>query len=397
MKKHQLKLALILSLLCYSNTGFSQTYIPGNVYFDSTGYVEYRAGNLPIIISAPHGGSVEPASIPDRTCAGCVTVKDSWTQTISEGLYDELFQKTGCYPHVIINLLHRKKFDANRDIVDAADGNPTVEHAWNAYHEFIDSAKSQAASDYGRGLFLDIHGHAHTIQRIELGYLVSRSELQLSDSSLNTTTFIEESSIRSLVDDNNLNHSHSELLRGQNSFGELMENKGFPAVPSFSDPFPQGSDPYFSGGYNTLRHGSSENEGKIDAIQIELNQDVRFDDSTRLILIDSLAQSALEYYDVHYNDQFLGSYCSLILGIDDDNSESNSLSIYPNPTSDYFSVKNNFAALQINIYNTFGRKVASKKVETNEKIDVSELNSGLYFVQILKEGALLYSDKVVIN
>ena len=25
---------------------FSQTYVPGQIYFDSTGYVEYRAGNL---------------------------------------------------------------------------------------------------------------------------------------------------------------------------------------------------------------------------------------------------------------------------------------------------------------------------------------------------------------
>jgi len=96
-------------ILCAWNLGFSQTFIPGNIYLDSTGYVAYRAGNLPLIISSPHGGSLQPDSIPDRTCSGCVTVGDAYTKTIAEGMYDEIFKKTGCYPHVIINLLHRKK------------------------------------------------------------------------------------------------------------------------------------------------------------------------------------------------------------------------------------------------------------------------------------------------
>lgn len=397
MKKFGSKIAWFIILLCFSNSIFSQSYIPGNVYLDSTGYVEYRAGNLPIIISAPHGGSLEPSSIPDRTCAGCVMVKDSWTQTISEGMYDEIFDKTGCYPHVIINLLHRKKFDANRDIGDAADGNPKVEQAWKAYHEFINSAKTQVASDYGRGLFLDIHGHGHSIQRIELGYLLSKSELQLPDSSLNATILIEESGIKQLIGDNIQNHSHTELLKGPNSFGTLLAKKGFPSVPSSADPFAQGNEPYFSGGYNTQRHGSRDTALGIDAIQVELNQQIRFNDSTRLVLIDSLAQTAMQYYDLHFNNQFLGNYCALILGHFTPSIDNNSISLYPNPTTEHFVLSPNLASLQVLIYNNQGQKVLSKKVKPNEKIDVRELSKGLYIVQVLSQEKLLEVIKLAVR
>lgn len=312
-QQNSLKAIFSSLLFLLVNTAIAQ-YVAGNTYFDATGYVEYRAGNLPVIISVPHGGDLEPVTIPDRSFGSLI--KDSWTKTIGEGLYDAFYEQTGCYPHLIINLLHRKKFDANREIGEAADGNPTVEEAWYGYHEFIDSSKMQITEDYGRGIFLDIHGHAHTIQRIELGYLLSGSELRLSDATLNTNTYIEESSIRSLEGDNLENLMHSELLRGDDSFGTLLDDKGFPSVPSFTDPFPNEGESYFSGGYNTVRHGSRDNVGSIDAIQIELNQDVRFISVNREALIDSLADVTNEYLNIHFNDQYFGNFCNLILPVE---------------------------------------------------------------------------------
>ena len=46
-------------------------YTPGQSYFGRNGYVEYIAGNAPVILTAPHGGTLTPASIPDRTAAAC--------------------------------------------------------------------------------------------------------------------------------------------------------------------------------------------------------------------------------------------------------------------------------------------------------------------------------------
>lgn len=383
----------IIAVGVLSFSAFSQTYIPGNTYIDSTGYVEYRAGNLPIIISVPHGGTLEPSSIPDLSCNGTPSgFIDSYTKEIAEGLYTTFYQETGCYPHIIFNLLHKKKFQANGNLNDAACGNPTVEEAWYNYHDFIDSAKAQIVEDYNRGLFLDIHGHAHTIERIELGYLLSKSELQLSDSDLNTNTYVEESSIRKLVSDNIQDYTHSELLRGQYSFGTLMDQKGFPSVPSFSDPFPQQSEPYFTGGYNTQRHGSRDNNGEIDAIQIEFNQDIRFDSDMRALLIDSLTSSINEYINYHYNDQFMENFCGLILGGSEQ--EKIDLKLYPNPATDYFYLSGQINNAELIIVNSFGQEVVSEDW-SNDIIKIKDLPTGLYFVKVISNHRTLNTLKLI--
>jgi hypothetical protein len=105
---------------------------------------------------------------------------------------------------------------------------------------------------------------------------LSKSELQLTDTELDSAFYVEQSSIQSLVSDNLNALSHAQLLRGEDSFGTLLGDREFPAVPSSQDLFPADNEAYFSGGYNTGRHGS-EDGGFIDAIQIECNQDIRFD------------------------------------------------------------------------------------------------------------------------
>lgn len=51
---------LVLVSLIWSKTS-SQSFIPGEIYIED--FVEYRAGNLPFIISVPHGGTIEPLSL----------------------------------------------------------------------------------------------------------------------------------------------------------------------------------------------------------------------------------------------------------------------------------------------------------------------------------------------
>ena len=394
MKIFFLKSSALVILIFTSHILFSQTFVPGRTYFDSSGYVEYRAGNLPIIISAPHGGSLEPSIIPDRNCSGCISEKDAWTKNIAEGMYNAFIKQTGCYPHVIINLLHRVKFDANRDIQEAANGNLRVEKSWYAYHKFIDSAKSKVVKDYGKGLFLDVHGHGHTIQKIELGYLLSAAQLRLSDSVLNTNNYLKESSIRALAGNNLGGTSHSKVLRGQNSFGTLMANKGFPSVPSTVDPFPLPNQLYFDGGYNTQRHGSRDNVGKIDAIQIELNQDIRFNDATREILIESLTTTANQYINLHYNNRYLTNFCKLIVTSTEPNIPKHNFFIYPNPAENYFSINSDKNEFEIEIYNYLGQKLFSE-LNSGAKINIDFLAKGNYIIHLKKNNQLLSSMKFI--
>lgn len=379
-------------LCCCTFQLLAQGFNPGTVYLDDNGYVEYLAGNLPIVISVPHGGYVEPDDIPDRNCTGCVYLRDSYTQEMAWLIQASFYEETGCYPHLVINLLHRRKFDANRDIDTAADGDASVEQSWYAYHDFLDTAKVAIAQSYSRGLFLDLHGHAHDIQRVELGYLLSRSELQLVDESLNMEEYISESSIQSLVSDNLGGHSHAELLRGPTSLGTLLEGQGFAAVPSLDTPFPEDDEPYFTGGYNTRRHSSLEG-GMIDGIQIECNRNIRFEEDLREAFADSLTQSVIRYIDTHFNEEFTGNYCGL-LSQSTSVFDADPIMVYPNPVGHQFQLKSNTGGVDIMIYNSLGQPI--KQLQWNgAPINVGDLSNGVYFLTFSQEGELLGQDVLV--
>ncbi|MBC8087349.1 MAG: hypothetical protein H7Z40_08775 [Phycisphaerae bacterium] len=257
------------------------TYVAGQSYFGKNDYIEYIAGNAPIILTAPHGGSLAPAAIPDRTTGPCggapTTVTDLNTRELVRAMQQQYFARFGKYPHVIIANLARRKLDVNRRPPLATCGNTEADAAYAEWHKFIDVAKQAAITAYGKGWYLDMHGHGHAIQRLELGYLLSDNELNLTDATLDASRGYEESaSIRTLSQFSSL--SFSALLRGATSLGTLYTNNGFPAIPSQSDPAPLGAE-YFDGGDNTRRHGCGAEAtpyggttgGNICGLQIEVN------------------------------------------------------------------------------------------------------------------------------
>lgn len=379
--------SIILLSISFNLYSVSQTFEPGISYSDSTGFIEFIAGNVPIIISAPHGGYLEPDSIPD--CPDCSTIRDAYTQEIARGISETYFNKTGCYPNIIINLLHRRKLDANRDIEEATGGTPILESAWFSYHDFIDSAKINIEQNFGKGLFLDLHGHAHEIQRIEMGYLLSKSELQMTNQEINTSEIVDESSIHELANSNLQSLSHAELLRGEYSLGTLMDQKGFPSVPSSSDLFPLDNEPYFTGGYNTRRHGSIS-QGTIDAVQFEFNQSVRFDSNTRKMLIDSLVSSIIEYVDYHYYDNFSEIQCNVISNTSEIESKK-LIRIYPNPSNEVINITGLNQFSEVLIFDIFGKQVGSHKWVGNP-LNVNYLDFGNYLI-IIKNDQLFKTFK----
>ncbi len=373
------KIFTICCFLLFLNVLSAQEYIAGNSYWDENGYVEYLAGNLPIVVSVPHGGYLEPEEIPDRDCNGCVYVSDSYTQELAREFQEAMADETGCFPHVVINLLHRKKFDANRAIIEAADGNETVEASWAAYHKYLEDAKSQLIESYGSGIFLDLHGHAHDIQRIELGYTLSKSILQMSDESLNTNAIIMSSSIQNLALNNLQSYDHAELIRGDKSFGSLLDHRGFPSVPSADTPYPEDDEAYFSGGYNTQRHGS-ENGGSIDGIQIECNSFIRFNTTVRKRFADSLSCITLSYVNEHYFNEFDQGFCSLISNIES-TSFQDEIRLFPNPFSNQLKLSTELENVKLHIKDILGR---SRKLVywKGDAILLSDLEAGLYLVEI---------------
>jgi len=52
--------------------------------------------------------------------------------------------------------LHRSKLDVNRDLGEAAFGDPAAELAWKEYHQFIDEAKTVSTMAGSRAIYIDI-------------------------------------------------------------------------------------------------------------------------------------------------------------------------------------------------------------------------------------------------
>ena len=160
-------------------------------------------------------------------------------------------------------------------------------------------------------------------------------------------------------------------------------------MPSFADPYPLGNEPFFQGGYNTRRHGSVEDLGHIDAIQIEMNQDIRFDEAARAVLIDSMAQAILEYYAYHYDEDFLSTFCSEISNLDKTETESVEYTLSPNPAEGYFIINGGeYNSLDIELYDQLGQKLHFKRVVVGEQIDVSDLPAAYYILKLWSGGNL---------
>ena len=172
----------------------------------------------------------------------------------------------GSRPHVVYNMLRRRKLDANREIHEATLDIPDAIKAYRNYTNFITQAQSAIT---GRGLLLDIHGQRHVPARTELGYLISRYRLN------NTDYSISQSSIRSLGEHwcGSDDACFKDFIQGNRSLGHFMNQESLDAVPSTEQEKPN-EELYFSGGYTLKTYGSKEG-GMIDAIQMEFPREFR--------------------------------------------------------------------------------------------------------------------------
>lgn len=328
--------------------------LPGDSEFDTSGneYIEYIHGNLPIIISAPHGGVKQSgstiggvnypdndSSLSDRSCG--TNERDDNTDILLREIQDEIFALTGCYAHVIISNLHRSKLDPNREQNEATCGDADALFYWNTFHNFIDDASTSVEANWGKGLYIDLHGQSHGIQRIEAGYNISGSQLDAGN-----VDGVSGTSITNLVANNLNNYTQEQLVRGPFSLGEYFQDapgifynannnpgcgvtSGYRTVPSNTnhgggnscdDTTPHGNA-YFDGDfYNNVRHGSGSaasdglgGGGNIDGIMTEVNRRVRdlgtyngsvYDTRPQTLVpfAKDYAAVVLEFIDKHYND-----------------------------------------------------------------------------------------------
>ena len=127
--------------------------------------VKRHRGTMPIILTAPHGGSAQPSGVPARTeapasCDGrekFVVGRDDNTAELTEALAKRILETTGLSPYVVIAEFGRTFIDANRS-ERCAFTDPQARPFYEEYHGRIDGyVKQLLAQNDGRGFLFDIH------------------------------------------------------------------------------------------------------------------------------------------------------------------------------------------------------------------------------------------------
>lgn len=299
--KEEDKKDVVVESVEFSELGSDGPYLYGETYQGRKGYTTYYPGNIPVILSIPHGGDISPSEISNRTYG--VTVTDSNTIELGIAIRNYFYSKYNIRPYVIINNLKRTKLDANRDKAEAAQNNIYAERAFDEFHFYIEKAREDIISKFSTGILFDIHGHGINPDgfndlRTWIGYLLTADELDNSNDYIDQNISINDVSIYSLL--NSSGQTLSQLLSGPNSLGALFENNNYTALPSPESRSPEGMR-YFSGGYNTFRYGTNR-EFNFSSIQLEFPfQGLRDTPQSRTQFSSIFVDLVHEYFLIHLN------------------------------------------------------------------------------------------------
>ncbi len=216
-------------------------------------HIRYYKGNIPLILSAPHGGEVSPDEIADRTSG--VFDLDDFTLELTEEIIKEFHAQTGKTPYVVVGEISRKKVDLNRQR-DVAYEDEKAKVIYDEFHHLIQKSEREIDEIYGRGLYIDIHGQSHPKGYTEFGYLLFNDMLKLENSHLEDHQ--NQTSIRTLCKFSS--EPFLEQLKGKYSLGTLMCNEGYDSIPSSKIPYATDGN-YFEGAFDTIRYGSLQGGG----------------------------------------------------------------------------------------------------------------------------------------
>jgi N-formylglutamate amidohydrolase len=257
---------LIVAIFAVAFLGAHAAPAPGQATFTADRYIESVRGDLPIVLTAPHGGALKPDSIANRKEG--VLGADLNSLELARALAAELFARTGRHPALVASHLHRSKLDPNREIKEAAQGDPSAEAAWREFHAAIRAALDATIARHGFAFLIDLHGHSHPIARLELGYALDSAQLNRPDATFDASGLIALSSLRDLHARSGPALAPSALIRGPRSLGALYQAAGLRAIPSPQEPQP-GANPFFAGGYIVRTYAAAPDTPKIDGLQIE--------------------------------------------------------------------------------------------------------------------------------
>ncbi len=245
--------------------------------FATDEFLQIQRGELPILITAPHGGSLAIPGVPKRTgpeaelkSGKFVTGQDTRTFELATATAKQVLELAGKPPYLVAFKAHRQYADVNRPAKEGVeDEKARLVHA--AFHgqvrEFVDELRKKFPQG---ALLLDIHGQAASAETIYRG-------------TQNGTTVLK------LVEKHG-----AGALTGEASILGYLAAKGIKVEPPNTPPGTPPETQAFGGGYIVRSYGSHTTNG-VDAIQLEFGASFRTDAPKREATAKFLAEAIKAY------------------------------------------------------------------------------------------------------
>lgn len=235
--------------------------------------VMIQTGQLPIIISAPHGGNqslpdVETRQQRDRPTGGSgfVVSRDLGTEELALEFAAALEKRLRARPHLVISRVHRKFIDFNRP-ADLAYDDPDARPLYEEYHRALQTACRAVQDRFQRGLLIDIHGQILSADTVYRGTHDGK-----------TMSLLRE-------------RFGAEAFSGEMSLFGRLKSRGWRVHP---DPLDGTEQPGYRGGYIVKTYGSHQNTG-VDAVQLEFGDRYR-SRANRAATVQVLTEAVADYY-----------------------------------------------------------------------------------------------------
>jgi N-formylglutamate amidohydrolase len=248
--------------------------------------VSRSQGAIPVILTCPHGGDKQPPGVPNpRTGVGLPSDcrfepnTDRFTRTITRGLVQLLFDVFGEAPYVVIANFDRAFIDANRRedcAFEDRDARQFYEEYHNTVRNFVDEIR---ADNGGLGLLFDIHGTTqidHDPADVYLGTLNGKA-------------------ISSLLS------RDSRAMARKRSLPGLLREAGYVVSAKIPETL--------QGDFTLEAYGSSNADG-VDAIQIEIESNLRTNTSNRDAFIEDLAYAIINLISRYADTPTLAAFRS---------------------------------------------------------------------------------------
>ena len=247
---------------------------------DRTSLVIVQKGELPLVLSAPHGGTLRIPDVEEerqgvgqsKTPGNFVKSRDTGTEELVLEVAKAIEKRFGKKPWVVAARYSRKFIDANRP-ADLAYEDPDAKVVYDTYHSALLDACREIQRKHHKGLLLDLHGQGSSRVTVFRGTKEGKTVSLLRD------RFGEPA------------HTGAESLFG------MLKTRGWTVYP---DPHDGKEQAGYTGGFIVQNYGSHQPYG-IDAIQLEFGADYRAPaarEKSAEVLASALVEYSAKYLDL---------------------------------------------------------------------------------------------------